>query len=148
MKVSRLVNISSKIKMKNIIASTLLILIIFSCTIPYQKLHWNYSISKRSCLSGDSGYLAGTIKGVFVEYSNNFPDTKTKVLYNAKISILNTQYNTSTNSSGEYIIKNIKPGKYSVKIEYNHPDICSSKFEDIRIEIGYTTVLNVTLLNH
>lgn len=132
--------------MKSVIAS-MLILLISSCTIPYQKLHWNYSISKKSCLSGEGGNLSGLIKGVFVEHSKNRPDLKFKALFNARISIVNTKYSTTSNSSGEYIIKNIKPGKYSVKIEYDHPDICPSEFKDIKIEIGYTTILNVTLQN-
>ncbi len=83
--------------------------------------------------AGTTGKLVGTIK-----------DAQTgEPLIGANILIEGTDYGAATNVSGEYVILNIPPGRYNVKISYIGYE--SILFTDVIIIVDQTTQLSAEL---
>ena len=90
-------------------------------------------LSLNLMFGGTTGKLAGTIKSAL----DNSP------LVGANIIIENTDLGTATDISGDYVILNIAPGKYSVTIRMIGYEV--KKYENIRISIDKTTRLSAQL---
>ncbi|MGD1843994.1 MAG: carboxypeptidase-like regulatory domain-containing protein, partial [Salibacteraceae bacterium] len=79
----------------------------------------------------------GTLKGTIV-------DNETKeTLIGATVPIVGTYLGTVTDIDGIYVIKEIKPGDYSVKVTY--VGYADKVYNGIRIEKGGTKTLNISL---
>lgn len=82
---------------------------------------------------GITGKLAGTIK-----------DAQTgEPLAGATVQLEGTNLGTATGISGEYVILNIPPGKYSVKVSYIGYE--TKVFNDVVIIVDQTTRLDIEL---
>lgn len=83
--------------------------------------------------AGTTGKLVGTIK----DAQTNEP------LIGANILIEGTDYGAATNAKGEYVILNIPPGRYNVKISYiGYEGVI---FTDVVIVVDQTTELSAEL---
>lgn len=79
----------------------------------------------------------GTLKGKII-------DAKTKEeLVGATVLIVGTYKGTAANLDGEYVLKGIKPGDYSIK--FSMVGYAERVYNGIRIGKGETKVLNVSL---
>lgn len=80
---------------------------------------------------------SGTIEGVVTDKSTK------ETLIGANIMIEGTNVGTVTDINGHFVIANLKPGKYNVKISYVSYN--PSLFESVVVEPAKTTVLNAAL---
>lgn len=90
-------------------------------------------ITSQVIYSGTTGKLAGSVK-----------DSQTgEPLIGANIIIVGTEFGAATNVDGNFVILNIPPGNYSVKISYIGYQV--SLFNDVQIIVDQTTQLTVQL---
>ncbi|MBI1306628.1 MAG: outer membrane beta-barrel protein [Bacteroidetes bacterium] len=79
----------------------------------------------------------GTLTGVVKDAHNG------EVLPNATVHLVGSYFGTIGNSDGTYLITGIKPGDYTVSIQYI--GFAERQYTGIRIKAGETTTLNATL---
>lgn len=80
---------------------------------------------------------SGTISGTVIDREDREP------LIGVNIIIRGTSFGTITNLDGEYAIRNIRPGEYSVEFRYIGYE--SMLFTGIRVEAGEATNINVEM---
>jgi outer membrane receptor protein involved in Fe transport len=79
----------------------------------------------------------GNLRGKITDQSNG------EELYGATVTIVGTYMGASSDLDGRYSINNIKPGDYSVKVQFI--GFGTKVFTGIRIKDGETTTLNIQL---
>ena len=79
----------------------------------------------------------GSIRGTVIDREDREP------LIGVNIIVRGTTFGTVTNFDGEYEIRNIRPGEYSVEFRYIGYE--SMLFTGIRVEAGEATVINVEM---
>lgn len=79
----------------------------------------------------------GKLAGIITDSNTNEP------LIGANVIITDTEFGAATNSKGEYVILNIPPGKYKVKLSYIGYE--SLIFTNVSITVDQTTVLSASL---
>jgi outer membrane receptor for ferrienterochelin and colicin len=90
-------------------------------------------ITSQFIFAGTTGKLSGSVK-----------DAQTgEPLVGANIIIVGTDYGAATNVDGNFVILNIPPGNYSVKISYIGYQ--TSLVTDVQIIVDQTTLLPITL---
>ncbi|MCL4278338.1 MAG: carboxypeptidase-like regulatory domain-containing protein, partial [Ignavibacteriaceae bacterium] len=90
-------------------------------------------ISGHVIYAGTTGKLSGSVK-----------DSQTgEPLVGANIIIVGTEFGAATNLDGNFVILNIPPGSYSVKVSYIGYQV--SLFNDLQIIVDQTTQLPAEL---
>ena len=84
-----------------------------------------------------SAAITGKISGVITAEATNEP------LANVTVTIVGTSTTATTNSAGYYVMTNIRPGGYDVKVELT--DYTSETVEGAKVLAGLTTTLDFAL---
>ncbi|MCH1402566.1 MAG: TonB-dependent receptor, partial [Schleiferiaceae bacterium] len=80
----------------------------------------------------------GVLKGVVVEKATG------ETLPNASVTIVGTYYQTLTDFSGEFEIKDIKPGTYTIKVQFI--GFSPTQINGVKIKKGQNKPLRVALV--
>ena len=84
-----------------------------------------------------SAAITGKIAGVITAEATNEP------LTNVTVTIVGTSSTATTNDAGYYVMTNIPPGGYDIKVELT--DYTSETVEGAKVLAGLTTTLDFTL---
>jgi outer membrane receptor protein involved in Fe transport len=90
-----------------------------------------------STLSSGQNNATGELFGKVVDVSTNEP------LFSATVSLVGSYYGTYTDEDGNFIIAGIKPGDYTVKVEY--VGYSDKKYTGVRIRANQRKELNMTM---
>ena len=88
-------------------------------------------------IQGVSAAITGKISGVITAEATNEP------LANVTVTIVGTSSTTTTNDAGYYVMTNIPPRGYDVKVELT--DYAAETVEGAKVLAGLTTTLNFAL---
>ena len=84
-----------------------------------------------------SAAITGKVSGVITAEATNTP------LANVTVTLVGTSSTATTNSAGYYVMTNIPPGSYDVKVEL--ADYAAEIVAGTRVIAGLTTTLDFTL---
>lgn len=98
-----------------------------------RKILFLFLVLQIAIFAGTTGKLSGTIK-----------DAQTgEPLIGANVMIEGTNFGAATNLNGEYVILNIPPGKYNVRVSYIGYE--TMLITDVSIAVDQTTLLPIQL---
>jgi len=123
-------NLFVKNELDNLMKNTKLTHPTFYNTYKHARRIVNNGIRRRSL-------LYGSIEGNITEATNQ------QVIENAIVELLNTQTLVISDSLGDFIINDIPPATYTLKV--THPDYQTQNIENVMIIAGNTNNLNIVL---
>jgi outer membrane receptor protein involved in Fe transport len=101
---------------------------------------FRFALSLALCILASTGPIRGDTKG---KLTGKISDTKSQGVLGANVMLIGTAIGAAADPDGEYIILNVPPGVYDVRV--SAVGYQTKVVKEVRLNSGQTTTLNVTI---